>query len=107
MPKKIVPSTKKISAKGGISTKVTRSAMLDNKPILVTLLMMAAKKATPTPTHMDTTMVSSVGVVSGNHLAKAIAIAKEMTVKMLSERRPEVPSASLMVRASSGNAGTH
>ena len=107
IPKKIVPSTRKISAKGGMRTKVTRSAMFDNKPILVALLNRAAKKATPTPMHMDTTMVSSRGVVSGNHLAKAIAMAKETPVKMVKDRRPEVPSSSLMVRASGGSAGTH
>ena len=31
MPRKIVPSTRKISASGGISTKVTRSAMRDSR----------------------------------------------------------------------------
>ena len=31
-PRKIVPSTRKISASGGISTKVTRSAIRDSRP---------------------------------------------------------------------------
>ena len=31
-PRKIVPSTRKISASGGISTKVTRSASRDSSP---------------------------------------------------------------------------
>ena len=35
-PRKMVPSTRKISASGGISTKVTRSAMRDSRPSLKT-----------------------------------------------------------------------
>jgi hypothetical protein len=106
MPRKIVPSTRKISPSGGISTNVTRSAMRESRPSLVALLSTAAKKATPTPTHMDTTIFSSSGVPSGRVLAKATAAMTDSTVKMPSERRPEVPSSSRMVRASAGRAGT-
>ena len=107
MPRKMVPSTRKISASGGISTNVTRSAMFDSKPSLVTLLRTAAMKATPTPTHIEVTIFSSSAVPSGRVLAKATAAMTETTVRMLRERRPEVPSASRMVRASGGRAGTY
>ena len=40
--RKIVPSTRKISNSGGISTKVTRSAMRDSRPQPVSLLTTAA-----------------------------------------------------------------
>ena len=62
-PRKIVPSTRKISASGGISTKVTRSAICDSRPSLSTLLITAAKNATPTPTDVEITMRSSSGDV--------------------------------------------
>ncbi|MNT43536.1 hypothetical protein D3C72_1800140 [compost metagenome] len=58
-PRKMVPSTRKISSSGGISTKVTRSATRESKPMRVILLMLATTKASATPKHMDTTMVSS------------------------------------------------
>ena len=48
-PRKIVPSTRKISASGGISTKMTRSASLESSPSFSTLLTTAAKNATPSP----------------------------------------------------------
>ena len=52
-PRKIVPSTRKISASGGISTKVTRSAMRDSSSSLSSRLSTASANATPTPTHID------------------------------------------------------
>ena len=63
MPRKMVPSTRKISSRGGISTKVTRSASLDSSPMPVTLLKMAITQATNTPPHMATTIFSSVGTL--------------------------------------------
>ena len=59
-PRKIVPSTRKISASGGISTNVTRSAICDSRPSFSSLLMTAAKNATPMPTAIAMTMRSSV-----------------------------------------------
>ena len=58
-PRKIVPSTRKISASGGIITKVTRSAIFDSRPSFSTRLITAAKNATPAPTTVETTIVSS------------------------------------------------
>ncbi len=63
-PRKIVPSTRKISASGGISTKVTRSVMRDSRPMPVTLLTMAATKANRVPPVSATTMVSSAAGVT-------------------------------------------
>ena len=63
-PRKIVPSTRKISSRGGISTNVTRSAARDSSPRRVILLKLAATKASATPKHMDTTMVSSRATLS-------------------------------------------
>jgi hypothetical protein len=63
IPRKIVPNTRKISNSGGISTKVTRSAMRDSRPIRVTLLISAITKANSTPAHIEITMVSSVAAV--------------------------------------------
>ena len=59
-PKKMVPNTKKISSRGGISTNVTRSAKRDSKPKRVILFREAKTKAKKVPAHSDTTMVSSV-----------------------------------------------
>ena len=58
-PRKIVPSTRKISASGGISTNTTRSAIFDSRPNLNTRFSTAAKKATPVPTLVAMTSVSS------------------------------------------------
>ena len=60
-PRKMVPSTRKMSASGGISTNVTRSAMRDRSPILKTWFATEAAKATPTPTAVDNTSSSSIG----------------------------------------------
>ena len=60
-PRKIVPSTRKISASGGISTKVTRSAIRESRRSLNTWLATEAVKATPTPTAVDKTSNSSIG----------------------------------------------
>ena len=106
MPRKIVPSTKKISPSGGIITKVTRSAIFDSSPMPVTRLITAATKAMATPTHMEVTISSSSAVPSGRHLAKAMAAPVETMTRSRSERNPDVPSASRMVRASGGRAGT-
>src|SRR5665213_481727 len=58
-PRKMVPSTRKISASGGIITNVTRSAIFDKRPSFNTRFRTAAKNATPAPTDVETTMVSS------------------------------------------------
>ena len=58
-PKKMVPSTKKIKIKGGINTKVTCSANLDNKPMRVTRFTMAKLKATKEVTVKDMISTSS------------------------------------------------
>ncbi|MNV87709.1 hypothetical protein D3C71_1818550 [compost metagenome] len=63
-PRKMVPSTRKISSSGGISTKVTRSATLDSRPRWVMRLSEAATKASATPKHIATTMVSSSATFS-------------------------------------------
>ena len=68
----MVPSTRKISASGGISTKVTRSAMRDSRWSFSSLLATASTNARPTPTAIDTTMFSSSAVVSGRVLAQAM-----------------------------------
>ena len=107
MPRKMVPSTRKMSPSGGISTKVTRSAMFDRSFRRATLLMTASRKATPTPTHIETTIISSVGVPAGRVLANAMAQPVDRIVSTSSERRPGEPSGSRMVRASGGRAGTH
>ena len=102
-----MPSTRKISASGGISTKVTRSAILDNRPSFKDLLMSDATNATPTPTHMEVTISSSSGTLAGRDLAKATAANTDKVVRTPSDRSPALPSASRMVRASGGSAGTH
>ena len=60
-PKKMVPKTKKIRIRGGISTKVTCSAKRDNKPIRVTLFTRAKLKATKEAMVMDMITTSSPG----------------------------------------------
>ena len=107
MPRKMVPNTRKISPSGGISTKVTRSAILDRRPSLKTLFSTASAKAAPTPTHIETTMSSSVGVSAGRVFANQSASATAATKRMPSDFSPDVPSVSRMVRASAGRAGTH
>ncbi len=59
-PRKMVPSTRKISSSGGISTKVTRSARRDKRLSFRPLLISAITSATNTPPHMATTTFSSV-----------------------------------------------
>ena len=107
MPKKMVPSTKKIRPRGGIITKVTRSAILDSRPRPLTRLATDAKKAMPTPTHMEVTINSSNGTLSGRDLAKNKAARVEKTTRASKDGKPELPSFSRMVRASGGRAGTH
>ena len=101
-----MPSTRKISPSGGISTKVTRSAIRDSRPSLRVLLTTASTKAVPTPTHIDTTISSSVGVEAGRVLANRIASAVDATNNTPSERSPGEPLSSRIVRASAGRAGT-
>ena len=105
-PRKMVPSTRKIRPSGGISTKVTRSAMRDSRPSLSPLLASASVNARPTPTQSETTINSSVGVLAGRLLAKARAHAVHRMNSQPSERRPDWPLDSRIVRASGGSAGT-
>ena len=84
---------------------MTRSAMRDRRCIPATRLTTASTNATPTPTHIETTISSSVGVLSGLVFAKSTAAATERTSTTPSERRPGEPSASRIVRASAGSAG--
>ena len=81
--------------------------MCDSKPSLSVLLTTDSKKAVPTPMHIDTTMSSSSGVVSGRLFANANAMPTDNSASRPSERKPGVPSSSRMVRASAGSAGTH
>ena len=60
-PRKMVPSTRKISTSGGIRTKVTCSASLDSSPIRVTRLMIASASATNDATVIDMMKISSPG----------------------------------------------
>ncbi len=63
-PRKMVPSTRKMSSSGGISTKVTRSASLDRSPRPVRRLAEAISQATKAPPQAATTTFSSVGTDS-------------------------------------------
>ena len=63
-PRKMVPSTRKISSSGGISTNVTRSARRDSRFSFSSLLAMAMMKATKVPPHTATTTRSSVATTS-------------------------------------------
>ena len=60
-PRKIVPSTRKISTSGGISTKVTRSASRDSRPVLNSALMPASASARNEATVIDRMKISSPG----------------------------------------------
>ncbi len=66
MPRKIVPSTRKISASGGISTKVTFCAMPESRLSFSTRLTTASTNATPMPISMQMTIVSSSALSAGS-----------------------------------------
>ncbi|MNL30708.1 hypothetical protein D3C87_1524610 [compost metagenome] len=61
MPRKIVPSTRKISASGGISTNVTFSAMFDSSFRFSVLLITATTKANRMAAPTEITRRSSSG----------------------------------------------
>ena len=116
-PMKMVPSTRKISSRGGISTNVTRSAMRESRPRRNTLLITATTNASVTPAHMDTTTVSSSATCSTASpchqectatmcLDRYKATAVHSAVSTSNEGRPALPLSSRMVRASGGSAGT-
>ena len=69
MPRKIVPSTRKLSPRGGISTKVTRSAIAESRPSLNHLFSRASTHATAPPTSMDNTIFSSMARPTNSSLA--------------------------------------
>ncbi len=58
-PRKMVPSTRKISTSGGMSTNVTCSARRDSNPILSTRFTMARPSARNDATVMDMIRISS------------------------------------------------
>ena len=64
MPRKMVPSTRKISSRGDQLTKVTRSASLDSRPSLRTRLSEAITKAMKGAAAMAVTIFSSVATSS-------------------------------------------
>ena len=64
-PRKIVPSTRKIRASGGISTNVTFCAMPESRLSFSSRLTIASANATPMPISMQMTMVSSSGLSAG------------------------------------------
>ena len=116
-PRKMVPSTRKISSSGGISTKVTRSASLDSRPSLRKRLTTAMSQATNTPPHMATTIFSSVGTdstslpshqvcTSAMWRARKIDTRADTTATTSSDWWPLLPLGSRNVRASGGSAGT-
>ena len=62
-PRKMVPSTKKMSSSGGMSTNVTRSARRESSPSFSPRLMRAMSSASATPPQAATTIFSSVGTL--------------------------------------------
>ena len=104
-PMKMVPSTRKISASGGIRTKVTFSAMVDSRPRPVMRLITAATNAVAMPTIMLMTISSSVGLSAGWAAAQANAAPTESAVSTSKEIAPLRPPASRKERASGGSAG--
>ncbi|MDT4858769.1 hypothetical protein FQZ97_932510 [compost metagenome] len=65
MPRKVVPSTRKISTSGGINTKVTCSARRDSRPRRNRRLSSAKASASTEPTVMDRMTTSSpAGLIS-------------------------------------------
>ena len=63
MPRKMVPSTRKISASGGISTKVTRSAIFDSRLSRRKRFATAARNAIPSENIIDRITSSSTPAV--------------------------------------------
>ncbi len=72
MPRKIVPSTRKISTSGGISTKVTCSERRDNRPSRSSRFPSANVKATNEAMVIDRIRVSSVGAGSSRSISGLI-----------------------------------
>ena len=64
-PRKIVPSTRKMSASTGISTNTTRSASFDSSGSFRIFAISAVKNAIAVPTHVATTITSSSGASGG------------------------------------------
>ena len=63
-PRKMVPSTRKISTSGGISTKVTCSVSRDSRPSFSTRLSSASASASSEATVIDMMRISSPGAGS-------------------------------------------
>ena len=74
MPRKMVPSTRKISTSGGISTKVTCSVRRDSRPILKNLLTSASASASSEATVIDRMKISSPGAGSSRPTSGLITL---------------------------------
>ncbi|MCY1355194.1 hypothetical protein D9M69_416050 [compost metagenome] len=104
-PMKMVPSTRKISASGGISTKVTFSAMCDSRFSLSALLMTATTKANRIAAPTAITRRSSSGASGLYSLSTATPTATDSAVSTSTDAAPLLPLGSRKVRASIGSAG--
>jgi len=105
-PMKIVPSTRKISASGGIMTKVTRSAICDSKPRRRILLSTAMTKAAAPQIRILVTISSSTCTLSSSrNSTPAKAMPTDRAISTSSEGMPCPPLGSTKVRASGGMAG--
>ncbi len=106
MPMKMVPSTRKISASGGISTKVTFSAIFDNRPSLNTRLSDGQREGDGhADAHGDDDQF--VGRLVGRllHGPEHGGSRRKSTVSTSSEVPPVLPLGSRKTRASGGSAG--
>ncbi len=74
MPRKMVPSTRKISTSGGMSTKVTCSVRRDSSPILKNLLTSASTSASTDATVIDMMKISSPGAGSWRSISGLITL---------------------------------
>ena len=101
-PMKMVPSTRKISASGGIITKVTRSARADSSPSPNALLTSAMTKAVA-PQNSSATMRSSNGaVLFSTQRPRKYADTAEIAISTSNERPPRPPFGAWKRRASFG-----
>ena len=108
-PRKIVPSTRKISASGGISTNTTRSAIFDSSPNLKTRFSDRGEErdggADARRDHEHLVEWRSRCIRSFAYATAEIAA----TIDEHEQRRGcrAEPSGSRIVRASGGSAGAH
>ena len=105
MPRKMVPSTRKISTRGGSSTKTTRSESCDSSPRRSHRLASASASAKKAATVIDRVRTSSIGALPSRPIsglmmlscraAQAKAATTERTRITTRERCPLAPFASL------------